>query len=341
MKKIIFSLLTLTLSAGVNAQIVYTDIPDGQPVGLDFNSDATYEFDITTSTNLGDYIEYSGTDNNIHAISAAEWDVPNFVAQGFTIDASNNWEGAGDCSTDAWGGGNATVVANTDQYMAVKFNLTGTNVYYGWVRVNINATGDVTYKDYAYNSTAGQTINAGDMGAVLVSGITITGQGGVSTITTQSGTLQMSASVLPTNAADMTYTWSVVNGSGTATISATGLLTATSAGDVVIRATANDASSTIGTITVTISNQSVGIFSTDINEVSFYPNPTSNVLNINFNNYKIEDVQLINNQGQVIVKLKTNGANNTELDMKDLNTGVYYLKLTSNDNSITKKIIKK
>ncbi|RUA31175.1 MAG: hypothetical protein DSY76_01690, partial [Bacteroidetes bacterium] len=260
----------------VKAQIVYTDIvPDGQPAGIDFNQDNTNEFDITTQNKLGDYIEYFayGADNNIHAVGSFNggtgdsWDVPSFVAQGFVIDASNNWEGQGDAYPNgdfSAAGNNPTIIANTDQYMAVKFNLGGANVYYGWVRVNIDAIGNVTYKDYAYNATPNTPINAGDMGSVSVTSITVQGQGGVSTITTAGGTLQMVATVLPTNATNNTVTWSVTNGTGSATISATGLLTATGDGTVTVTATANDGSNVTGSTVITISNQNSNVPVTSI-----------------------------------------------------------------------------
>ena len=66
-------------------------------------------------------------------------------------------------------------------------------------------------------------------------------------------TLQMTANVSPVGATDATVTWSVVNGTGTATIDpVTGVLTATSPGDVLVIATANDASGISGSATVTI-----------------------------------------------------------------------------------------
>lgn len=66
------------------------------------------------------------------------------------------------------------------------------------------------------------------------------------------GTLQMTANVSPVNATDTSVTWSVVNGTGSATISIGGLLTATAPGLVTVVATANDASGIVGTVTVTI-----------------------------------------------------------------------------------------
>jgi uncharacterized protein YjdB len=98
-----------------------------------------------------------------------------------------------------------------------------------------------------------------------VTSIAVTGQGGASTITTNGGTLQMLANVLPANATNNTVTWSVTPGTGNATISTTGLLTATANGTVTVTATANDGSGVIGTMTVTISNQIVIVLVTSIN----------------------------------------------------------------------------
>jgi len=95
----ILSLLTVLFTLTMNAQVVYVDIPDGQPAGLDFNQDGTKEFDISSQNKLGDYIEYIayGMGNNIHAVGdqTNAWDVPALQAQGFTVDASNNWAGMG------------------------------------------------------------------------------------------------------------------------------------------------------------------------------------------------------------------------------------------------------
>lgn len=84
-----------------------------------------------------------------------------------------------------------------------------------------------------------------------VQSIVVTGTG--SAITVPNGDdLQMIATVLPLNATDPTVTWSVVNGTGTATITAGGLLTGTSVGDVTVIATANDASGVVGSLVITV-----------------------------------------------------------------------------------------
>jgi Bacterial surface proteins containing Ig-like domains len=74
---------------------------------------------------------------------------------------------------------------------------------------------------------------------VLVTGITIMG----GTEVNSGETLQLAVDILPADATNKSVTWSVVNGTGTATInSATGLLTGGSGGTVTVRADAEDGS---------------------------------------------------------------------------------------------------
>jgi Secretion system C-terminal sorting domain/Putative flagellar system-associated repeat/Right handed beta helix region/Bacterial Ig-like domain (group 2) len=100
-----------------------------------------------------------------------------------------------------------------------------------------------------------------DIGAyeyvVQVTGITVTGATESNTITTDKGTLQLISSVLPDNAANKKVAWSLVNGTGQASISSSGLVTASSNGTVTARATATDGSGVYGTLLITITNQIV------------------------------------------------------------------------------------
>lgn len=65
----------------------------------------------------------------------------------------------------------------------------------------------------------------------------------------------MSAAVLPSFADDTAVVWSVTAGTGTATISTGGLLTAVTDGTVTAVATAHDGSGITGSKQITISNQ--------------------------------------------------------------------------------------
>lgn len=126
----------------------------------------------------------------------------------------------------------------------------------------INAGLDLNLElDYAGNPFHPTTPSIGAMeyGSVpeniLVTSITVSGAGGASIITTQGGTLQLSASVLPEDATDKTITWSRTNGTGQANISSGGLVTAVADGTVTARATANDGSGIYDDMIITISNQ--------------------------------------------------------------------------------------
>lgn len=84
-----------------------------------------------------------------------------------------------------------------------------------------------------------------------VTSIAVTGFGGATTVA-DGATLQMLAAILPLNATVSTVTWSVVAGTGTATISVGGLLTATAPGTVTVIATADDASGVTGSLVITV-----------------------------------------------------------------------------------------
>ena len=94
---------------------------------------------------------------------------------------------------------------------------------------------------------------------IPVSGITVTGAGGASTITTDNGTLQLSAAVSPPNATNIAVTWSISNGTGQASVSTGGMVTAIANGTVTARATANDGSGVSGTLIIIISNQMIPV----------------------------------------------------------------------------------
>lgn len=65
-------------------------------------------------------------------------------------------------------------------------------------------------------------------------------------------TLQLNAAVSPANASNKSVVWSVVNGTGQATISSTGLLTSVSPGTITAKASASDGSGVLGTLSVNI-----------------------------------------------------------------------------------------
>lgn len=127
----------------------------------------------------------------------------------------------------------ATAVAKA---RAVWANTNATNI--GESYNNMNACGTVTLQDgdkfvYATNLT----LNTGG------------------TITTNNGTLQMAPAFEPADASNQVIKWSVVAGTGMATISSTGVLTGVANGTVTVKAAATDGSGKTATTEVVISGQ--------------------------------------------------------------------------------------
>ncbi|TXK72267.1 Ig-like domain-containing protein [Paenibacillus sp. N3.4] len=212
------------------------------------------------------------------AIAAKTAEFTNFTLNGSIIPY---WNPVSSIAVTGAGGATAITALNgTLQMTADVLPANADNKSVIWSVMNV----DGTASDKATISTAG-VITAVKNGQVKViatandgSGrtgsatIDITGQlgevssitvSGVSAITPKGSTLQMTADVLPADAVDKTFTWSVVNADGTvtdkATISAGGLLTAIKEGVVKVIATANDGSGVKGEMTITIGEQQANV----------------------------------------------------------------------------------
>jgi uncharacterized protein YjdB len=79
----------------------------------------------------------------------------------------------------------------------------------------------------------------------------------MATITTNKGTYQITATILPANATDKSLTWVITSGMGNANLTQTGLVTAVNNGTVTVKATANDGSGVFGTLDIVITNQKI------------------------------------------------------------------------------------
>ncbi len=171
--------------------------------------------------------------------------VENTVTISISIDNGTNWTLLG-----------TVLPANSTMTAMTQFDL---NAYTGTqVRIKFTVGGTISTIGAGIDDIA---ITGVPATGNLVSAITVTGTGNATTISTSGGTLQMLATVLPADAANKDVTWSVVNGTGSATISATGLLTAVTNGTVTVKATAKDGSNVMGSLVITISNQITNVSS--------------------------------------------------------------------------------
>jgi uncharacterized protein YjdB len=93
---------------------------------------------------------------------------------------------------------------------------------------------------------------------ILVNDIEIQAPGGISEVHVGES-LQLTANILPQNATNQVLAWGVIQGTGTATISGEGLLTAGSAGEISITALATDISGVGDTLNLTLTPQGIEV----------------------------------------------------------------------------------
>ncbi len=165
-----------------------------------------------------------------------------------------------------------SIPSKDEEYIVASINrYTGELYARGNGAVTVRATGSDRWEDNIFGELT-ITISGQDTPAKLVSGITVNSAGNATEISSNGGTLQMSADVQPSDADDTTVTWSISSGGGFATINSSGLLTAKANGTVTIRAAAADGSGKYSDFTVTISGQTAA--QATVNKYDVYTSPS-------------------------------------------------------------------
>jgi len=119
---------------------------------------------------------------------------------------------------------------------------------------------------------------------------------------------------------------------------------ATGTGDITIYGAfnvTNNNGSTSGdqvyTTSMSVSELSTGIDNVfNENSISLYPNPVINNLTIN-SNKKIDKIEIYNSNGQLLI----NQTNTNQINFSQYNTGIYFVRIFKDNQSIYKKVIKK
>lgn len=164
----------------VNGQIIYTDVdPDvggaGVLYSIDMDNDGNDDFQIRhwdQSASGGDMDllvagpavnSNSSFSNSIIASSNPYFVYPMVLNAGDAISAgATGWNNESfqsldedDCYVGNW-------CNVTDKYLGLRFKI-GTDTHYGWARLSVGANAsDWVIKDYAYNGTPGEAIDAGE-----------------------------------------------------------------------------------------------------------------------------------------------------------------------------------
>ncbi|MDP2688459.1 MAG: choice-of-anchor B family protein [Aequorivita sp.] len=88
------------------------------------------------------------------------------------------------------------------------------------------------------------------------------------------------------------------------------------------------------------SNDILGDTATALEKVTVYPNPTSGMLNIISPEAKITTLEIFDVSGRRLQNLDLSTATHYEVDMTNLQTAIYFIKINTDMGSVTKQLIK-
>lgn len=101
-------------------------------------------------------------------------------------------------------------------------------------------------------------------------------------------------------------------------------------------------SGTVDFLTVTFCTETIiegtDIEELDANQVAFFPNPTSGLLNISIGNNNEANLEVLDLVGNLLLSEQVIG--NTQINLMNEQNGIYLIKLTSGKDVITRKVIK-
>lgn len=228
----------------------------------------------------------------------------------------------------------------------------GTNQTVTWSIINgtgsatISAMGEVTAVSNGTvwgKATSVQNSNFSDSILITitnqiipVTSVSVQTQGGApAVISTKAGTLQMEAVVLPAGASSM-VAWSIVPGTGTATISTIGLVTASTNGTVWAKAVSTQDGTKKDSLMVTITNQDVGITDPASDEMfRIYPNPLSGnrlfIERVDGQNNASLELYIMDARGKMVLRTKLH-PEDYYITLPDLSPGFYMMKMEDAKN---------
>lgn len=85
----------------------------------------------------------------------------------------------------------------------------------------------------------------------------------------------------------------------------------------------------------------LGVKEINASKLSVYPNPTSGLVTIsNDDNSALQSVSITDLNGRTVKSLKLNGETSSQINISDLSAGVYMMNISSDQGSVTRKIVK-
>ncbi len=175
-------------------------------------------------------------------------------------------------------------------------------------------------------------------------GVLVATQGGVPpTITTDHGTLQLTATVYPA-AANQDVTWGIAPGTGDASISSSGLVTAIANGTVFAFATSVQDTTVSDTLMITITGQTVGIAEGRPFGFEISPVPNQGRFNVNITSEKeiTLTLEVCNNLGITVYGRESGSFQGNRIitvDLGEIPPGTYTVIIRNGKERLTRKIL--
>ena len=218
-----------------------------------------------------------------------------------------------------------------------------------YTAVGRSASSDIDVPTHAFSG--GDKLWVLKLAAPGMDSIIVTTQNNVAaTITTQGGTLPLAATIFP-RILPQDVTWSIVPGTGTATIDAGGVVTAQTDGTVWGKAVSVSSPAFADSIEITISGQttppdpgSVAGVSEGGTDVHIYPNPAGNTVYVQMDgSHPRLALSLLNIDGKAVyhAEIPANAlAAPVRVNMSSLPAGIYLLRLEGGNVLVNRTIAK-
>ena len=186
------------------------------------------------------------------------------------------------------------------------------------------------------------TINATPAGIDSVVANTVGGVPAV--ISTPGGSLALQAVVYPASQ-PQTVTWSIVPGTGTATISTSGVVTAQTNGTVWGKAVSTVDATKMDSILITITNQDMSVGEWAAFDFTLYPNPTQDVVTVKTGkSHPALHLQVMDITGKVLISRNVPAnelSTGVTVDLTNMASGTYLLKLQGENIHVNKRVIRR
>ncbi|MBC8048146.1 MAG: T9SS type A sorting domain-containing protein [Fimbriimonadaceae bacterium] len=361
----------LAVGSEAKGQVVYTDITDeaveiGDLFFLDMNADAADDFLFqATSTSGGSWSfarVFGSITTSVYAFGNSSNEVIGyygFLPYGSALNSGDAIGTGGDFISfynvaflaSIYGGVTYGAFADqTDKYLGVKF-IVGGNTHYGWIRMDGTvAPVSLTIKDYAYDATPDTEIAAGDMGG-----------GGGLTCETPSVTV---VNVLSTGAK---LAWSTIDGASNYKVryrvEGSDTWQKEHTAKTKIRLMGLDCSTTYEYQVAAVCSDGVEIGLSEYSEIATFttgacrigatdgegdiglslsPNPAQSFVNIYADGFTAErvTVEIFNVIGERVASFEMNYDDNMQLNVSELQSGIYTVNISDGMQSVADKFVK-